>query len=188
MKISVRQIAITGLLGSIAILLGVTPLGFIPVPTPAAHATIMHIPAIIGGVLEGPLVGAFIGLIFGISSFLNATIPVFKDPLVAIVPRFFIGITAYYSYILFLRLFGNNVILSSAGAAVVGTATNTILVLLAAVLRGFFPPEVAASIALVHGIPEIVVASLIVVPVVKGIEVMKRSRVARTAHRTRNKA
>ena len=57
-----RKIVISGLLGAIAIILGATPLGFIPVPTPAGNATIMHIPAIIGAIVEGPLVGAFIGL------------------------------------------------------------------------------------------------------------------------------
>ncbi|HEX7586927.1 MAG TPA: ECF transporter S component, partial [Anaerolineae bacterium] len=56
--LSVRSIVVAGVLGAIAILLGYTRLGFIPVPTPAGNATIMHIPAIIGGILEGWPVGA----------------------------------------------------------------------------------------------------------------------------------
>ncbi|MCK5768367.1 MAG: ECF transporter S component, partial [Candidatus Atribacteria bacterium] len=53
-KLTTRQMAISGMLGAIAILLGITRLGFIPVPTPAGNATIMHIPAILGGIIEGP--------------------------------------------------------------------------------------------------------------------------------------
>src|SRR5919199_1648579 len=93
-----RRIVIAGVLSAVAIFLGATRLGFIPVPTPAQNATIMHIPAIIGGILEGWPVGAAIGTIFGIFSFVQATIPLFKDPLVAILPRIFIGITPYFVY------------------------------------------------------------------------------------------
>src|SRR5262245_47533525 len=97
--LDVRKIVITGILGSIAILLGVTRIGFIPVPNLSGNATIMHVPAIIGAMLEGPLVGSLIGGIFGLFSFLEATTPVFKNPIVAIVPRLLIGIFAYYSYV-----------------------------------------------------------------------------------------
>ncbi len=41
--LTVRKIVIAGVLGAIAILLGVTRLGYIPVPTAAGNATIMHI-------------------------------------------------------------------------------------------------------------------------------------------------
>lgn len=72
MQLSTKEIVVAGMLGAISIVLGVTRLGFIPVPTPAGNATIMHIPAILGAVLEGPVVGALIGLIFGIFSFFTA--------------------------------------------------------------------------------------------------------------------
>ncbi len=94
----VRKIVLAGVLSAIAILLGWTRVGFIPVPTPAANATILHVPAIIGGVMEGPIVGGIVGLIFGIFSFIQGTIPAFKDPLVAILPRLFIGIFAWLAY------------------------------------------------------------------------------------------
>lgn len=95
---SPRQIVVAGVLAAIAILLGWTRLGFIPVPTPAGNATIMHVPAIIGGVLEGWVVGGVIGTIFGLFSFIQATVPMFKDPLVAVLPRLFIGVTSYFAY------------------------------------------------------------------------------------------
>jgi uncharacterized membrane protein len=96
--LNTRRIVIAGVLSAIAILLGWTRIGYIPVPNLAANATIMHVPAIIGGVLEGWLVGGIVGLIFGLSSFALATIPLFKNPLIAIVPRLFIGVTAYLAY------------------------------------------------------------------------------------------
>src|SRR5690554_3097911 len=89
-----RRIVTAGLLLAITLLLTLTRIGLIPVPTPAANATVSHIPAILGGILEGPLVGLIVGLGFGFSSFAAATIPMFKDPLVAIVPRMFIGLAA----------------------------------------------------------------------------------------------
>jgi len=47
MRISNREIALGGLFGGITLLLGFTYLGYIPLPTPAGAATIMHIPVII---------------------------------------------------------------------------------------------------------------------------------------------
>jgi uncharacterized membrane protein len=161
-KLTTRQLAISGLLGAIAIILGVTGLGFIPVPTPAGHATIMHIPVILGGILEGPIVGALVGLIFGVYSFLNATNPIFANPLIAILPRIFIGVVAYYSYKYLWK--------SSAIAAALGTLTNTIGVLGLATLSGYLPLKVSASIALVQGTPEVVVAMLIVIILVKALK------------------
>lgn len=105
---SVRKMAIVGVLGAISAILGLTPLGFIPVgPT---KATIMHIPVIIGAIVEGPFVGALVGLIFGLFSMIQAVMNptaisfVFLNPLVAIVPRVLIGIVAYYAYVLFKKL------------------------------------------------------------------------------------
>lgn len=99
---NVRKLAIIGVLGAISTVLGLTPLGFIPVgPT---RATIMHIPVIIGAILEGPVVGGFVGLIFGLFSIFQAvTSPtpvsfVFLNPLVSVLPRVLIGITTYYIY------------------------------------------------------------------------------------------
>ncbi|NLJ78872.1 MAG: ECF transporter S component [Tissierellia bacterium] len=100
--LSIRKMTIIGVLASISIVLGLTPLGFIPVgPT---RATIMHIPVIIGAIMEGPLVGAMIGLIFGLFSIFKAiTRPtpvsfVFLNPMVSVLPRILIGILTYYGY------------------------------------------------------------------------------------------
>ncbi|PLR92027.1 ECF transporter S component [Bacillus sp. T33-2] len=161
--LTVRKIVVAGVLGAIAILLGVTRLGFIPVPTAAGNATIMHVPAIIGGVMQGPFVALIIGLIFGVSSFLEATIPLFKDPLVSIVPRLFIGITAYLAYA-GLKKYNEYVAIGVAGF--IGSITNTILVLTMAVVRGYFAPGVALTVGITNGIPEAIVSVIVTVAVV----------------------
>ncbi len=225
----VRKIVVAGVLGAIITLLGyLGPAGpgFIPVPTPAQHATTLHVPVIIGGILEGPIVGLVLGLIFGVFSWLQAGIlgvVMFQDPLVAILPRLFIGITAWAAYVGFKRA-GKYPAMALAGALVVicgafvywvtavnlllavviaivllaliagfiylalqentelqalilsgavGTLTNTILVLSMLVIRGYLPPEAALIAGVTNGIPEIIVACIIVVAVVgawKGVE------------------
>lgn len=168
-KLTPRKIAITGILGALSIFLGMTPVGFIPIPfTPAGSATIMHIPVILGAILEGPLVGAMVGLIFGLSSFIRGG-AFFADPLVAIPPRVLIGIVAGYVYYLLPK---NN--WGLAITASIGTMTNTFGVLGIALLRGYLPNlGVAGSIALIHGVPEVVVAILIVVAVCRVINVLE---------------
>ena len=106
--LTIRKMTTVGILGGISIVLGMTPLGFIPVgPT---RATIMHIPVIIGAIVEGPLVGGLVGLIFGLfSMFQAATNPtpvsfVFLNPVVSVLPRILIGVISYYVYELLNRL------------------------------------------------------------------------------------
>jgi uncharacterized membrane protein len=166
MNLSVRKIVISGILGAIAILLGVTRLGFIPVPTPAGHATIMHIPVILGGVLEGPVVGLITGAIFGLFSFLQPGAPFFADPLVSILPRLFIGVVAYLVYYSTKRI---NATFAYALAGAIGSATNTVLVLGMATWRGYLPSELSLSIGILHGVPELIVAAILTVILVKGI-------------------
>ena len=182
-----RQLAVVGMLSSICIILGITGYGFIPLPT--AKATIMHIPVVIGAILEGPVVGMLIGLMFGLFSiFQNMTAPnilsfAFLNPLVSVVPRVLIGLTAYYAYQLVKT--DNRVIRIGAGAAV-GALTNTIgvlgmlYVLYAAEFakaRGIDPNtvlKVIYGIATVNGIPEAVISVIITVPIVMAIQKVRR--------------
>lgn len=101
-RFNAKNIAIIGLLGALTAVLGMTPIGFIPIgPT---RATIMHIPVIVGSILYGPLVGGFVGLIFGLFSIINALMNMtvvsfpFLNPIVSVVPRVLIGIGAYYVF------------------------------------------------------------------------------------------
>jgi hypothetical protein len=124
-SITTRTIVVSGLLAAIQILLGLTGLGFIPLPT-GVNATILHIPAIVAGVLQGPVAGVAVGLIFGLFSFLRATNPAFADPLVAILPRLFPGLVAW---LVFRALYRTSLPVAAAAAGVLGTLTNTVLVL-----------------------------------------------------------
>jgi uncharacterized membrane protein len=160
--LSIRRIVITGILAAIAILLGVTRLGFIPVPNVSGNATVMHVPAIIGGVTEGPIVGLLIGLIFGVYSWLQDTTGIFKDPLVSVLPRLLIGVVAYYVY---AALRSSNEYLALIVSAVFGTLTNTTLVLGMAIARGYIPVEIVPTI-LPQAIAELVFAAAITTAVV----------------------
>lgn len=161
--LNTRRIVISGVLGAIAILLGWTRIGYIPVPNLAANATIMHVPVIVGAVMEGWVVGAIIGAVFGLSSFALATIPLFKNPLIAIVPRIIIGITAYFSYAVLKK---SNEYAALIVAAVVGTLTNTILVLGLAGLLNYIPWSVMPLILVTNALPEMIIAVILVVAIV----------------------
>ena len=67
-----KKIVSIGLLSSISIFLGLSGLGFIPIPP--VKATILHVPVIIGAILDGPIVGMIIGLFFGLFSMYNALV------------------------------------------------------------------------------------------------------------------
>ena len=168
-----RQIVIAGIIGGIALFLGATRIGFIPVPIPLiGNATIMHIPAIIGGALEGPVVGLLVGAIFGIFSFLNADNPVFLNPIVAIVPRLFIGVVAWAVFVGLRRW---SIDLASAAAGVLGSFTNTVGVLGLAILFGLVPPAVIPAV-LPQAIAEAILAAVVTVVVVRGIMLFRSGR------------
>jgi uncharacterized membrane protein len=172
LSLDVRQIVIAGILGGIAIFLGYTRLGFIPVPNLAGSATIMHVPAILGGALEGPVVGTIVGGIFGIFSFIQAEVPFFRDPLVSILPRLFIGIVAW---VVFVGLRSRSVDVAAAAAGVIGSLANTVGVLGMAVLLGYLP--LAAIVPIVpQAIAEAILAAVVTVVVVRGVMLYRSGR------------
>ena len=102
MKLETKNLTTIGILGAIVIMLGLTPLGFIPLGV--LTITSLHIPVIIAGILEGPVIGGFVGLIFGLFSIFNAmTRPgpisfVFYNPLISVLPRILIGVVTGLVY------------------------------------------------------------------------------------------
>ena len=167
--LSVRQIVIAGILGGIAIFLGATRLGFIPVPNLAGNATILHVPVILGGALEGPVVGTIVGLIFGVFSFIQAEVPFFRNPLVSILPRLLIGVVAWAA---FVGLKNVSVDLASAASGVLGSLTNTVGVLGMAVLLGYLP--LAAVVPIVpQALVEAALAAVVTVVVVRGVMLVR---------------
>ena len=172
LSLNVRQIVIAGILGGIAIFLGYTRLGFIPVPNLAGNATIMHVPAILGGALEGPVVGTIVGGIFGIFSFIQAEVPFFRDPLVSILPRLLIGVVAWAAFVGLRRW---SVDIASAAAGVLGSLANTVGVIGMAILLGYLP--FAAVVPIVpQAIAEAVLAAVVTVVVVRGVLLYRSGR------------
>ncbi len=186
---TVRHMTVTGMLGAISVVLGMTPLGFIPVgPT---NATIMHIPVIIGAIVEGPIVGMLVGLIFGIFSLIRSiTAPtpisfVFWNPLVSILPRILIGLASYYIYKFFSKTTKNEAV-SIGITGALGTLVNTLGVLgmvyalyaekfvSALGLSGQNALKVISGIGITNGLPEMFVAMLIVTAAVKAIKKVRR--------------
>lgn len=189
--LSIRQMTMIGMLSAISIFLGLTGLGFIPIPP--VKATIMHVPVIIGAIVEGPVVGSLVGLVFGLfSMYQNFTAPgptsfIFWNPIIALVPRILIGITAYYIYT-FLNNKLKNKSISIGVAAICATLVNTIGVLSLTYIfylekysnvLGINSSTAGAAIAAVgvtNGIPEAIISGVISVPVVIAILKIKNSR------------
>lgn len=184
-KVNVRSMTIIGVLSAISIMLSMTPLGFIPIGL--TSATIMHIPVIIGAIIEGPIVGIAIGFIFGATSLLRAlTMPTITsfpliNPIVSILPRLLIGIAAYYTYRLAMKL-TKNVSISAWITGAVGSLVNTVGVLgMIYVLYGERYAEASAqalgegvlsakvlilTIVATNGIPEAIVGGFVVSAVI----------------------
>ncbi|MBW6472022.1 MAG: ECF transporter S component [Anaerolineaceae bacterium] len=174
-----RKLVITGVMGAITILLGVTHWGFIPW-FGGISLTIMHVPVIIAAILEGPVVGLGVGLIFGIFSMIQAAVAPsspadvwFTNPVLAVLPRLFIGPVAYYVWKLLERIPVFGLIVSG----VAGSLTNTILVLGVIGLMGLLPWAVLGGIVISNGLLEAGVSAFIVLVVVaawRRIKVGKR--------------
>jgi uncharacterized membrane protein len=143
-----RKIVVTGVLGAIAVLLGWTRWGFIPW-FGGVSLTILHVPVIIGAILEGPVVGVAIGLIFGLFSVLQAAIApngpgdvIFTNPLISVLPRLFIGPVAWLVWSGLKRWPPFGLIV----AGIAGSLTNSVLVLGMIGVLGLYPwPAIGAA-------------------------------------------
>ena len=69
-----RYMATLAMLCGVLLVMGMTGIGFIPLPV--IKATTMHIPVILGAILLGPKAGAVLGAVFGVCSiWANTTAP-----------------------------------------------------------------------------------------------------------------
>lgn len=182
------------LFAALIIIMSVTPLGYIPLGF--MRATIIHIPVILGSVLLGPKKGAILGFIFGLTSFINNTMnPLvtsfvftpfyslgefsggFGSLIICFVPRILVGVFPYFVYHglnLFLKKKKSGQLISLGTAGVVGSLTNTILVMgliivffkdSYAAAKGISPDSIYGLVATVigiNGVPEAIVAAIIV--------------------------
>ena len=179
-KVNVRRMAVISVLSAISIVLSMIPfVGYIKLGP--VDATIMHVPVIIGAVVEGPLVGAAVGLIFGLTSLFKAfTEPTitsfcFMNPIISVLPRILIGVVSYYVYKLIYKI-SKRVYLSGFVAGVLGSLTNTIGVMgliyviyadkyMQAIGQAGNAGKYILLICATNGIPEAIVAGILVAAV-----------------------
>ncbi len=148
---STYELVLTGLFTAIILIMAFVPnLGYINLVF--IKATLIHIPVIIGSLFLGPKKGAFLGGVFGLTSFINNTmspsamsfafspvvafqmfgpVGVLKTLYICFVPRILIGVGAYFVFAAISR-FGRGIVNRSvafvaAGAA--GAMINTALVM-----------------------------------------------------------
>lgn len=134
---------LSALFVAIIVIMAFTPLGYIPLVV--INATIIHIPVILGSLFCGPKKGAFLGFVFGFTSFIkNTFMPaslsafvfspvlamdvagiagVFKSIFICFVPRILVGVVPYFVYILVRKA------LESEKRTVWGTVLNGIICL-----------------------------------------------------------
>lgn len=121
------ELVLLALFAAIIVIMAFTPLGYIPLVV--INATIIHIPVILGALFLGPKKGAFLGFVFGLTSFINNTFKaatasafvfspilaanvigisgVFKSIYICFVPRILVGVIPYFIYILIRSLLKN---------------------------------------------------------------------------------
>lgn len=199
-----KFLTLLGVLLAIEILLAFTPLGFVPLGF--TKATTIHIPVIIGAIFLGPLGGAILGFGFGVMSIIINTVTpaltsfVFSpfitvggvqgniwSLVIALVPRIMIGVTAYYTY-KWVSKFDKSQVFAYGAAGVVGSLTNTVLVMSGIYI--FFGQQYAAAkevafealfgvimgIVGINGVPEAIVAAVIVATVCKVLKSIFRNK------------
>lgn len=185
----IRKLVMIAMLSSISIFLGISGLGFIKLP--AFNLTIMHLPVIIGAILEGPVVGISVGLIFGLFSIYQAiTAPtltsfVLLNPIISLLPRVLIGIVAYYVYKGIYKVLKKQKIAIGI-SAILATLTNTVGVLgltyifylnQYAQALNISPNAVGATlltVASTNGLLEAAASALISIPVIAGVLKLKK--------------
>lgn len=146
---SLSEFVKTALLTAIIFLLTFVPgIGYIPV-NPVINVTIIHIPVIIGSVVLGAKKGAFLGFMFGLSSFIKNTFfstsamsfvfnPLFHIStgyyagalyalIICFLPRILVGVVPYFVYTALKKKITEVGALLTSG--VLGSMTNTILVM-----------------------------------------------------------
>ncbi len=189
--LSIREMTTVSILGAIIFVMGWTPIGMIPL-TPLLSVTIIHIPVIIGALVIGPKAGLILGLVMGLTSLSRAWIApqsplnlVFMNPVIAIVPRLFIGIAAYFVYHL-MRKFVKSQMVNLTVASMAGSLTNTVLTLGTIffmrnghtfVFEGMsttVSTVLLSSIIVTNGIPEVIMTAFITVPIVITIKKVNR--------------
>lgn len=204
-KMNTRYMATLAMLCGVLLVMGVTGIGFIPLPV--IKATTMHIPVILGAILLGPKAGAVLGGLFGLCSiWANTTTPnllsfafspfitteglpgVAKSLWIAMGCRILFGLIAGWLWLLVKKVIKQDYIALPVAASV-STICHTLLVmgsiyfLLAQQYAAAKNVAVSAVFGLVmgtitaSGIPETIVAAILVTVIGKALlNLMARMR------------
>lgn len=147
-KKEIQGMVLAALFEAIIIIMAFTPLGYIPLGV--INATIIQIPVIIGSLFCGPKRGAFLGFLFGLTSFIKNTVtpatlsafvfsPVLAGSMfgakgilfssfICFVPRILVGVLPYFIY-KGMKKVSKYQTLNFAISGVIGAFTNTFLVM-----------------------------------------------------------
>ena len=144
-KTDTRYMATLAMLCGVLLVMGMTGIGFIPLPV--IKATTMHIPVILGAILLGPAAGAVLGAVFGFCSiWANTVTPgllsfafspfmtteglsgVFKSLWIALGCRILLGVIAGWLWIALRKVLKKDYLALPATAAI-ATLCHTVLVM-----------------------------------------------------------
>ena len=164
------ELVLTALFTAIIVIMAFTPLGYIPLVV--INATIIHIPVILGALFLGPKKGAFLGFVFGLTSFINNTFKaatasafvfspvlaynvvgvsgIFKSLYICFVPRILVGVVPYFIYVLIRKVLKSE---QKAGRIVVDALASLILFIsVRAFLIHLFPEALSVLVCTVIGL------------------------------------
>ena len=196
-KRDTRYMATLSMLCGVLLVMGMTGIGFIPLPV--IKATTMHIPVILGAVLLGPSAGGVLGGLFGMCSiWANTTTPgllsfafspfmtteglpgVAKSLWIALGCRILFGLIAGWLWMLFKKIFKQDYLALPVTAAI-STICHTLLVMGSIYFLLAQQYAVAKNVAIsavfglvmgtvtASGIPEAVVAAILVTVIGKSL-------------------
>ena len=204
-NLDTRYMALLAMLCGVLLVMGMTGIGFIPLPV--IKATTMHIPVILGAILLGPKAGGILGALFGMCSiWANTTTPgllsfafspfmtteglpgVAKSLWIALGCRVLFGIIAGWLWLIFSKVFKREYVALPITAAI-ATICHTLLVmgsiyvLLAQQYAAAKNVGISAVFGLVmgtvtaSGIPEAIIAAVLVTVIGKALlNLMARSK------------
>ena len=164
------ELVLTALFTAIIVIMAFTPLGYIPLVV--INATIIHIPVILGALFLGPKKGAFLGFVFGLTSFINNTFKaatasafvfspvlaynvvgvsgIFKSLYICFVPRVLVGVVPYFIYVLIRNAIKSE---QKVGRIVVDLLASLILFIsVRAFLIRLFPEALSALVCTMIGL------------------------------------
>ncbi len=164
------ELVLTALFTAIIVIMAFTPLGYIPLVV--INATIIHIPVILGALFLGPKKGAFLGFVFGLTSFINNTFKaatasafvfspvlaynvvgasgIFKSLYICFVPRILVGVVPYFIYVLIRRALKSE---QKTGPIVVNALASLILFIsVRAFLIRLLPETLSALVCTLIGL------------------------------------